>query len=266
MYLYIKGAKQVILEEFESDSKNNFSQKEAQYWVHKVNQTVIKYIHKNKIIGAKKRLNKSINPGDKILLFTRINRRIRIFGYTVVEEHIYQSGELYDYYASKNKLRLKGVKYFNKPIIVSEIAEKLSFIKNPKKSASSFNSEWKQITKEDFKQMTFRVSLSSEFPSYLKEVSLPEDEFIFNTIKVICHILKSHENIKQIEIQRFISILEHVLNYYGFGKTYDEIYEFYTKNVYKLNLRHNPSRFPEKAVPLYTSSGAKRNFTYLSLE
>lgn len=270
--------KQVSLREFESDKwsnkkdskfngKNKFStKKESHYWIHKVNLSIIKYIHKDKVIGAKKRLHKSIDVGDKILLFTSMNGRIRIFGYTVVEERISQIGEIYDCYASKDKLKLKGMKYFNKPIIVSEIAERLSFIKNPKISASYFTSEWKQVTKEDFEHMTFRVSLSNELPSYLKEVRFPEEEFIFNTIKVIHSILKSHEDRKQIEIRRVITILKHALDYYGLNKTHDEVYNFYTKNVYKLNLRHNPSRYPEKSVPLYTSSGDKRNFTYLNLE
>lgn len=270
-----KSEKQVLLEGFELTKKSNkkdifnyenkIFKKEPNYWIHRVDLSVIKNIHKNKIIGGKKRLSKSIDSGDRILLVSNIEGRIRIFGYTVVDECI-QNEEVYYNYTSRNKLKIKGMKYFIEPIIVSEIAEKLSFVKNPKISSSYFNSEWKQITKEDFKYMTFKVSLSNYLPSYLKEVRLLEDEFIFKTIKVICSILKSQSDKKQIEIEKIISILKVALDSYGFNKTNAEVYDFYTKNIYKLGLKHNPSRYPEKSVPLYTPSGSKRNFTYLSLE
>ena len=53
-----------------------------------------------------------------------------------------------------------------------------------------------------------------------------------------------------------------MLKGYKIHKTYDELLDFYSKNVHEIELKHVPSRDPDKFVPLYTASGTKRNFTF----
>ena len=64
----------------------------------------------------------------------------------------------------------------------------------------------------------------------------------------------------------FLRLLKKFLQEYDISKSYDEIEEFYAKNVWKLGFKHNPSRDPDKFVVLYNRLGKKRNFSYISLE
>ena len=64
----------------------------------------------------------------------------------------------------------------------------------------------------------------------------------------------------------FLKLLKKFLQEYEINKSYDEIEEFYAKNVWKLGFKHNPSRDPDKFVYLYNRLGKKRNFSYISLE
>lgn len=262
----IKNADTEFIVQNKQNSLNVKSKRKPKIWLHRVDSSVLQDIHENKVIGGKKQFSKPVTNGDRIFFVSTIAKRIQIFGVSVVEERFTDNKEYYEYYGSKTKLKLKGMKYFNKPVISTDIAEKLSFVKNPKKAANSFKAEWREITEDDFKTILFRRSPSKEFPSYLKEITFVEDEFILNTVKAIYNILKTNEDRKQIEIKKLISILKRVLDSYEMNMSYDEVFEFYTKNIWKLGLKHNPSRDSEKFVELYNSAGGKKNFSYLSLE
>lgn len=197
---------------------------------------------------------------------TKANNTIQFFAYALVEDTFVNESTLYDdYYKSKKKLKLK-IKYFQKPIPTKDIAFKLDLVENKNKAANYFKSEYKKISKEDFVRIRRIISLIDYYPEYLDIFSMSIKEFIMKTISSLYNMLKSIGNRKQIEIKKFISILRKILSEYGVNKSFEDLETFYAHNVYELGFRHVPSRDPDKFVALYTPTGEKRNFAYLSFE
>ena len=230
---------------------------------------VIPSINEQKCIGAQKKRSTSIgkiHAGDRILLLTKRSNFIEFFGYTQVDEVYHDVDDLYEYYFSKKKLKLKGIKYFSKPISTIDIADKLDFIENKKKSSSYFRSEYREVSKDDFTRIWKRADLIKIFPSYLEEFSMSFKEFMLNTINAVYKFVKHYEKRKQIEIKTFINILKKFLVEFDINKNIAEIQDFYSKYAIELGFRHIPSRDPDKFVPLYLSPGEKKNFAYISLE
>ena len=226
-------------------------------------------INEQKCIGAVKKRSTSISKihsGDRILLLTKRSNLIEFFGYTQVEEAYQDQNDLYDYYFSKKKLKLKGIKYFSKPISTIDVVDMLDFIENKNKSSSYFRAEYREISKEDFTRIWKRADLIKAFPSYLEEVSMSFKEFMLSTIKAVYNFVKYYEKRKQIEIKTFLNILKKFLDEYNVKKSMAEIQEFYSRNAIELGFRHLPSRDPDKFVQLYLSPGEKKNFAYISLE
>ena len=85
---------------------------------------------------------------------------MEFFGYAKVEKVYHDNKPLYDYYKSKKKLKLKGIKYFTTPITTTDISENLSFVKNKKKSANFFKTEYREVSKEDFAEIRRKVVLN----------------------------------------------------------------------------------------------------------
>lgn len=212
---------------------------------------------------------KNIEENDKIIIFTTLNlnksRNISFIAYTMVDEVLENDEILYDHYNSSRKLKLKGMKYFTNPIVTKDLAKSLKFIKNDKKPSSFFKSEYREISKEDFKKILNKSSLSTEYPTYFEEMSFTLDEFLLNAIKGLYNLLRKTEKRNQIEIKTFITLLNQFLQPYEISKSYNEIGEFYSKNVWKLDLKHEPSRDPDNSIFLYNSQGKKRKFGYISL-
>ena len=242
--------------------------KEYNFWIHRVDLDIMDQIHENKILGAQKgsrNINK-IYKNDIILFWANRNTK-EFFAYTKVEEKFKDNEPIYnEYYDNKWKLKLKGIKYFSKPIPIKEISNELGFVKNKTRYHDYFKTEYKPIPKEDFMIIRRNSEVTNEYPDYLDNVVISLEDFILNTINSLYFILKSIGNKKQIEIRKFISLLKSVLSEYGVYKSSDEILDFYTKNAHKLGFKHIPSRDNEKFVPLYSPSGEKRNFAYISLE
>ena len=124
------------------------------YWFHRIdNLDVIPQIDKEKIIGSSKKQSlkiKKINPGDRIFLVTKRKNTIEFFGYTQVDETYVDEDILYGYYESRKKLKLKGIKYFSKPVPTTDMAQYLESEKIKKSSAKFFGQEYNELTKEDF--------------------------------------------------------------------------------------------------------------------
>ena len=246
---------------------------ESKYWIHKFDKNLLKQLNAQKKLGAQNKRStvlKNFEPNDKIILFSTLDldkqKKISFIAYTMVED-IYQDNEtLYDHYNSSKKLDLKGIKYFTEPIVAREISSELSFIKNKDKSAEYFKAEYREISEEDFKKIFKKTSLTKEYPAYFEKVSYTMDDFLLNAIKGLYAIIKITETRNQFEIKMFLKLLKKFLQEYDLSKSYDEIEEFYAKNVWKLGFKHNPSRDPDKFVYLYNRSGQKRNFSYISLE
>ena len=95
------------------------------------------------------------------------------------------------------------------------------------------------------------------------------EDFLLNSIQSLYNNIKSTTNLNQIEIQTFISLLVDMLITIDIKKKYRKysyLKEFYARNVWKLNYKHNYTRDPDKFVKLYDKKGHTDNFGYLSLE
>ncbi|MBP2046750.1 hypothetical protein [Methanobacterium aggregans] len=228
----------------------------------------------SKTLGAEKKRStilKDIKPNDRIILFSTLDldkqKNISFFAYTMVKETYKDGKSLYNHYESPKKLKLKGMKYFTDPVVAKNIANDLEFVADKNKSASYFKAEYREITEDDFKTILRKVSLTKEYPAYFENVSFTLEDFLLNSINGLYNVIRITEKQKnQFEIKLFIKLLKKLLNEYGISKTYEEIEEFYAKNVWKLGLKHKASRDPDKFVVLYSRLGKKRNFSYISLE
>lgn len=240
------------------------------YWFHRIdNFDVIPQIDEHKCIGStnsRSKTIKEISAGDRIFLVTKRKSSIEFFGYTQVDETYVDDESLFEYYESRKKLKLKGIKYFSKPMSTSDMAKYLDVIDDKKKSANFFRSEYRQIPKEDFIKIRKKANLVNYLPSYLEEYSKPLKEFLLSTIRAVFRMVKHYEKVNQIEIKHFLRILKKFLDEYGINKSMAEIQEFYGRNAIELDFRHVPSRDPDKFVPLYLSNGEKKNFAYIILE
>lgn len=239
------------------------------YWIHRIDLDIIPQINETKCIGSVKKQSKTIkniHAEDVIFLITKRNNFIEFFGYTKVDEICLNEDILYDYYESRKKLRLKGIKYFAQPISTKDISQDLNFVRDAKKSANYFKSEYKQISHDDFLTIRKKAKLIETLPSYLEEISMTFKEFMISTIYAVFNLVKHYHDSKQIEINKFLKILKKFLDEYGLKKSFEDIKEFYSRHAVELGFKHVPSRNPDLFVPLYTTMGRKTNFAYISLE
>ena len=92
----------------------------------------------------------------------------------------------------QRKLKLKGIKYFTKPIVAKDIASELTFIENNENSAKYFKSEYKEILEDDFKNILRKTSLTKEYPAYFEKMSYNLDDFLLNSIKGLYLVIKQN--------------------------------------------------------------------------
>lgn len=170
----------------------------------------------------------------------------------------------------KNKIsdRLK-VKYRNVPFedfdIITKEASIYKVYSNINKSKSKKSKSKKnKSNNKNKKTKSEKTGKSNSLDTYINK-NLSTDEFMLKTIENTYLIIKKTTNKKQINISDFIKLCQESLQIYGITKSYDEVKEFYAHNVYKMNFKHVPSRDPSTFVALYTPSGSKRNFSYLSI-
>lgn len=253
-------------------SSNNFlkdSDNNQKYWIHRVDAEIIPYIDEVSEIASKKRKSVTVNKlsgGDRILLVSKLDNSLKFFAYTQVSE-LYQDGrKLYDYYSSRRKLKLKGIKYFSKTIPIGEVSAHLDFVNDPSNVSSYFKSEYREISKENFIYILRKSPLTKSYPPYLENVNMTFKEFMISTIKSVYRFVKHYEKRSQIEIKSFLKLVRKFLESYGVKKSLDEIQDFYSYYAIELGFRHIPSRDLDKFVPLYLSNGEKKNFAYISLE
>jgi len=236
------------------------------YWIYKIDFDKLKNIKESKILNktnSNKSFIKKFSSEDKIILFSTIKfnkvKKICFLAYTMVDE-IESENETFI-------MKVKGIKYFNEPIPTINLKNKLSFTKNLKKSSNAYTNNYKKISGNDFNLILSNISLTKEFPSYYdNNIIFTTEDFILKTIKSLFFTIKSTTNLKQIEISNFLKLLNKVLIYYNINKSFEEIQEFYARNIWKLNLKHYSSRDSKKFVTLYTKSGKKEDYCYISLE
>ena len=245
-------------------------QEEIHYWIHRTLLSVFNQIKDEKLIAARSPKATNINKirkNDKILFVAKPGNTLefiassRIEGIDITKDLLYN-----DYYQSEKKLMLDEISYFEKHLTTLEVGKKLDFVKDKNNVAGSFKSEYKEISKKDYDTILNEMTLTSEYPLHLEKIHIPLKSIILHSIKVLHNILKNYTSKNLIEIKRFVSLLKEMLKGYKIHKTYDELLDFYSKNVHEIELKHVPSRDPDKFVPLYTASGTKRNFTFIKIE
>ena len=166
---------------------------------------------------------------------------------------------------SERKVKLKGIKYFTEPIPVKDIAGDLKFIKNKENLPYPFKSEFMEIGEEDFNYIVTRMNSTKTFPVYFEKISFTMDLFLNNSIKVTYELVKNSEESNQIEIKEFIKILHKLISTYGISKSYEDLLQYYSQNVWKLGFKHSPSRNPDNLVKLYGPRGNSHRFGYIKL-
>lgn len=253
-----------------SISKNGLIHNESNvndcFWIYKINFNRLKEIKNSKILNKSnenKIFNNELSSNDRIILFSTIKvknvKKICFLAYTMV-----------DSVESKNQtsiIKLKGVKFFNKPVPTVNLKGKLSFTKNLKKSSTAYKNDYKLISEDDFNLILNEVSLTKAYPFYYDEnINLSTGDFILKTIKSLYLIISSTSNLKQMEISSFINLLFEVLCDYGVDKSLEEVQEFYARNIWKLNFKHYSSRDSDTFMNLYTKSGKKEVYSYISFE
>lgn len=240
----------------------------SKYWICRIDEECLSRLDEQKILSianTESNAIKSVKAEDKILFFTPFQKSISFIGYGPVEEISDDPEYLLRSLKSKRKIKLKGIKYFTEPIPVKDIACNLKFVKNKENLPYPFKSEFNEIDEEDFNYITRRMNSSKSFPVYFEKVSFTMDEFLAGSIKGLYELVKSTEESNQIEIKEFIRLLHKFVNSYGISKSYDDILEYYSQNVWKLRFEHSPSRNPDKLVKLYGPRGNSHRFGYIKL-
>jgi len=242
----------------------------SKYWICRIDEEYLSNIDEQKILSiANQKSNalKSVKAEDKILFFSPLSneKSISFIGYGPVEEAFDDPEYLLDSLKSGRKIKLKGIKYFTEPIPVKDIAGDLKFIKDKENLPYPFKSEFKEIDPEDFNYITRRMNSSKTFPVYFEKMSFTMDEFLMGSIKGTYEIVKNTEESNQIEIKEFIRLLHKFVNSYGISKSYEDLFEYYSQNVWKLGFKHSPSRNPDSLVKLYGPRGSSHRFGYIKL-
>ncbi len=214
---------------------------------------------------------KEISPNDYIIFLTSaINgssyNKLVFFAYSKVEYVYLDNSELYNYYKSKNKIKLRGVKYLGQPVPKNSIIKDLELFKDKKNPSSVLKSEYNEISKVDFHKIKNSNNIIKTFPSYLENLSFNLEEFIISSIQLVYNNIKLNTKTSQMEINKFIDLIYEVLKFYGVKKNRSYLKEFYSQNIWKLEYKHVPSRNPDKFVVLYNKSGRGANYGYISFE
>lgn len=224
-------------------------------------------------MGAEKKLSSGIRPvsdDDKIIIFSTLDidnkPTICFIAYTMVDETFKSKETLYKKYQSSKKLKLKGIKYFNDPVIAKDLAGELDFIKDAKKPANYLNSEYREISEKDFNKIRSNGDLTKNYPYNYDKISFNFDKFLLSSMKGLYDIIKEIETKNQLEIKTFLKLFRKFLLEQGISKDLEDLEDFYSHNAWKLNFKHTRSRDPDRSVILYNRLGKKRIFSYISLE
>ena len=65
------------------------------------------------------------------------------------------------------------------------------------------------------------------------------------------------------DLNEFITIIFENIKNFKLKISFEETKEYYSKNIWKLNYRHIPSRNAEKNILLYDKLGKSKNYGYI---
>ncbi len=242
----------------------------SKYWIYRIDEEYLSSIDEHKVLGIKNEgYNniKSIKAQDKILFLIPLSneRSISFIGYGPVENTFDDPEYLLGVFKSERKVKLKGIKYFTEPIPVKDIADNLKFIKDKENLPYPFKLEFMEIPEDDFNYIVRQMNSTKTFPCYFEKISFTMDIFLNNSIKSVYEMVKNAGESNQIEIKEFIKLLHKFVNLYGVSKSYEDLLEYYSQNVWKLGFKHSPSTNPDNLVKLYSPRGNSNRFGYIKL-
>ena len=187
--------------------------KENKCWIHTVDLSFVKSIDENNLIGFKKNertknLSNKFFSGNEIFLVTRMNNKYICYGYTIIDEAIKNDVNLYGFYENRFKLKIKRIKYFLHPVCIDDIRNQLNSIKSTGRISDVLRvGYYREISQEDYKLIKKQSPTTGMFPVYFEVYTKNMKEFILNTCKSIYNILKAEKTHSQIEIKKFLSLL-----------------------------------------------------------
>lgn len=82
----------------------------------------------------------------------------------MIDEVYEDSEQLYKFYKTNKKLKLKGVKYFLEAIPYKSLIEDLDFLKNQEKPGNIFRKEYIEINESDFYKILNKTTKTKKFP------------------------------------------------------------------------------------------------------
>ena len=248
------------------------SEGDIQYWIHRLDEKHLEFVHKKNILGSKKKRSKTIKnieSRDKILLCTshRIKQRpsLSFVGYGVVENFFDENKQYLGFDKSQRKIKLRGIKYFKEPVPIKDVADALKFIKNKMKISDFLKPEYREISEEEFKRVIEKRRTTLNFPGYFERISYTTEEFLLDSIKGLFNVIKMMGNNDQIEIKLFLKYLHKMVNSYGISKNYEDIERFYSENAWKLGFEHTKSKDVDKLITLYDHHGNSISFAYIKV-
>lgn len=253
------------LTNFEFNNSNN-------YWIHNTDANLLDKINEQLIIGAQKPKSpsfKNIKLEDFILFYSKFEYdktvKNRFYGFSKVDEIYHDSENLYDFYKSKKKLKIKPITYFKNPINYKSLINDLELFERYGKPETALK-EYNNLSFKDFKEILNKTVTTDSYPDYLINIKFRADSFLLKSIEVLYMNYKLNYKLRALEIPKFIKSLQKFLKIFNIQKDYSELEEFYSRNIWKLNIKHGTSRNSEKNVELYGKSGQKVLYGLISFE
>lgn len=222
------------------------------FFIHKINLDIIKQCLANNKLGFlddNVKYDVTIQENDDILFCTEFNNELIFFGYTEVKSLFEDEEDLYGVYKSTQKLQLKGVKFFIKPILNNKFVLKDDF-------------DYLEISQEDFNNVRpNKYDIIKSFPFYLKEnVNIKLDKFleitkdnldflindsicnktIKDNSKILNKILSNYE-VNYFKGNRYVILDLNDSNIFKINVDSEMLDSLYEKNLFKLGSIKNDS-------------------------
>jgi len=231
----------------------------TKFWIFNIPSDYLSRVLSNdKLATVKKKsinINK-INANDMVIIASKINNSYSIIALTIFNSLYEDDEKLFGYYESTRKIKLKSFKYFKNLLLFNDLKNQLSLNTLSKK-------EIVEITKNDFEVIINSTQISNEKPLYLSDITINYENFLINYIETTYNLLKMNKQLKQMEIKEFIKLIENNIKLFNLKISKTDIEKFYSRNIWKLNYKHVPSRDSKENILLYDATGKSKNYRYI---
>ncbi len=258
---------------------------ERRYWVHRLEATALQPVALRKSIGSRSkraRLVRELRPGDAVVLATGLlvpqerglppTRRIAFVAIGQVEEVEEHPHPIAGYDQHRTKLRLRGLRFFDKPFLLEDAGQLgLQLFAGKKKLSDAMDFEYRAVSEDDFRRLVHSQTLVEGVPQYLTHVeprrkSPFTDQQLLEIFRLTRDMLRvAMPRRPQVEIKAFLRAAAGFIEGAGLGGHYDSLYQDYRRLACQTGFRHSPSREPDLQVELLEPNGSPRQLAYVSL-